>query len=192
MNLTELLKTRRTRRKFQQREIPDDAVKAILQAQQYASCGRNRQHLRYVVIRTPELRATIFPYTHWAALLPKELGSPREDEQPMMYILVLDTLGGKNARAEANASLAISNMTLVAWDHGIGSCILGNFDRAKVKELLEIPDGTTLMYLVAFGFPADKVCLEEIGIEQSTDYYLDTAGSLIVPKYKASDIVTYR
>lgn len=50
--LMELLKTRRTYRRFDQtKKIPDDAVNDIVRAQQYASCGNNRQPLRYIVVR---------------------------------------------------------------------------------------------------------------------------------------------
>ena len=192
MNLTELMKTRRTHRKFKQIPVSDDDLSIILQAQQYASCSRNAQNLRYVAIRDSSLIASIFPYTHWAALLPEEQGAPTEDEKPTLFLLVLDSVPGKNPRAELNAGLAISNMTIAAWELGIGSCILGNFSRAKVKEILNIPDNMALMYLIAFGYPIDESRISVTDITCSTDYYLESPNHLVIPKYKINDIVSYR
>ena len=55
--LMELLKTRRTYRRFRQREIPQETVEEILEAARLASSAANRQPLSYIVMREPEKTA---------------------------------------------------------------------------------------------------------------------------------------
>lgn len=96
--LMELLKTRRTYRRFDQtKKIPDDAVNDIVRAQQYASCGNNRQPLRYIVVRDEKLVDEIFGITRWAASLPPEQGQPKDGEHPVMFVVVLEDNKLKNA-----------------------------------------------------------------------------------------------
>ena len=64
--LMELLKTRRTYRRFRQREIPQETVEEILEAARLASSAANRQPLSYIVIREPEKTAQVFGFTRWA------------------------------------------------------------------------------------------------------------------------------
>ena len=148
--LMELLKTRRTYRRFDQtKKIPDDAVNDIVRAQQYASCGNNRQPLRYIVVRDEKLVDEIFGITRWAASLPPEQGQPKDGEHPVMFVVVLEDNKLKNAITGTDAGLAISNMTLAAWNHGIGSCIIANVKKDALKELLSIGEEYTVNCVVA-------------------------------------------
>ena len=109
MELMELLKTRRTYRRFEQRPIPDRDLEAILESARYASSAGNRQPLRYLVIRDPEKLGHVFEHTKWAAYLPPEQGTPKETERPVMFIAVLidESIAGASA-AGTDAGLAIS------------------------------------------------------------------------------------
>ena len=75
MDLMELLKTRRSFRRFDQsRPVPDSVIQKIARAQQYASCSGNSQSLRYMMVSDPALVEEIFALTRWAAKLPPEDG----------------------------------------------------------------------------------------------------------------------
>lgn len=49
MELLELLKTRRTYRRFEQKEISQEIIDEMLTAARYASSARNAQPISYVV-----------------------------------------------------------------------------------------------------------------------------------------------
>ena len=60
MDLMELLKTRRSFRRFDQsRPVPDSVIQKIARAQQYASCSGNSQSLRYIMVSDPALEMCI-------------------------------------------------------------------------------------------------------------------------------------
>ncbi|MGI5895141.1 MAG: nitroreductase family protein [Candidatus Merdivicinus sp.] len=189
MDLMQLLQTRRTYRRFEQRPIPQQTLDEILESTRLASSGGNRQPLRYIVIRDPQKVAEVFSFTKWAAYLPPEDGMPKEGERPVLFIAVLiDENIAKAPGAALDAGLAISNMTLTAWNHGVGSCIIGAFNRPKVSEYLGLSEQYYLQNLVAFGYPTHtSVCEEFSG---SVEYYLDSDRNYHVPKRSLTDTVS--
>lgn len=194
MDLMELLKTRRTYRRFDQsRPVPQDVVDDIIRSQQYASCGNNRQPLRYVVVQTPELVEKVYGQVKWAASLPPEQGTPREGEHPVLFVVVLEDLSLKNAGTGCDAGLAISNMTLAAWNKGVGSCIMGNIRRPAIMEILGLdPEKVDIHTVIAFGYPTHKSTIKEVEEGVSLSYYLDENRDYVVPRRRVEDVVTVR
>ena len=97
--LMELLRTRRTYRRFEQKEIPEEVLTDILTAARLASSAANRQPLSYIVIKEPEAVADVFAHTKWAGALPPEVGQPKEKERPVLFIAVIENLDIKIGRA---------------------------------------------------------------------------------------------
>ncbi len=191
MNLMELLKTRRTYRRFDQsRPVPDGAVADMKEALRLASSGGNKQPLRFVFARNPETVEAIFPHTRFAALLPRELGTPKAGEHPVMYAAVIYN-GDQYAKApDTDAGLALSNLTLAAWFHGIGSCIMANIDREDIAALLKIPAPWKIHTVVALGYPTHTAAVTEPKEDGSLNYYLDRDKNFLVPKLPASLLVS--
>ena len=76
-DLMNLLKERRTYRRFCQKPISEEILAEILTAARYASSAANKQPLSYVVVKTPQKVQEAFAETKWAAYLPKEQGQPK-------------------------------------------------------------------------------------------------------------------
>ncbi len=188
--LMELLKTRRTYRRFQQREIPQETVEEILEAARLASSAANRQPLSYIVIREPEKTAQVFGFTRWAGALPPELGQPKEGERPVLFIAVVENLD-INRDCDTDAGLAIGNMTLAAWNRGVGSCMIGACDKAALSELFGLGENQKLHTVVAFGYPSHESHIVDMESPEEFKYYLDENRDYVVPKRKLSDVVRY-
>ena len=73
----QFLRTRRTYRRFKQTPVPAAVVDDILEAARIASCGANRQTLKYLVVQSPEQVKTVNGLVHLAAYLPPEQGTPK-------------------------------------------------------------------------------------------------------------------
>ncbi|MDD3368044.1 MAG: nitroreductase family protein [Lachnospiraceae bacterium] len=189
MDILELLKGRRTYRRFEQKKISKEIREEILEAARIANCGANRQSLRYLVIEKPEVVHKICELVKWAAFLPTEQGTPKENEQPVMFIAVLQdtTVPGYS---DTDAGLAIGNMTLAAWAKGVGSCIMGAIDRPKLLELFDTSEQFALHTMVAFGYPTHKSTIVPVQ-DGDKKYYLDENRDYCVPKLAKEDIVTY-
>ena len=51
--------------------------------------------------------------------------------------------------------IAVENFCLQATDLGLGTCIMGWFDEAKIKTLLNVPANRRIALLVAVGYAPD-------------------------------------
>ena len=186
----QLLEERRSIRKFDEgRPVPDEVVEDILAAQRVASSAANLQPLRYAVVRDPKLVEQVFPLLKWAARLPPELGVPRPEERPVLYVAVLVDTQVKSPWAQIDAGLALSNITLAAQAHGVASCVLASVDRPALARLLALPAAYEINTVVALGYPAvsSRVVAPEDG-DGTLGYYLDENLDYCVPKRAIADV----
>ena len=70
----------RSYRKFQQKKIPEEILHGIIECVRLAPSGSNRQKLRFVVVESDEKLKELQPLVNYAAVLPKEVGTPKENE----------------------------------------------------------------------------------------------------------------
>lgn len=189
MKLMELLKTRRTYRRFFQKPVSDEIIDEILCAARYASSAANKQPLSYIVVKSPENVQEVFSYTKWAGYLAGEEGKPQKGEEPTLFIAVVENQE-ISGFCDTDAGLAISNMTLVAWNHGVGSCIIGACNKGKLSEMFELGENQKIHAVVAFGYPMHKSYIEDAEGDEIR-YYLDEEKNYVVPKRKQEDVVRY-
>ena len=187
MDMMEFLRSRRTYRRFAQRAVPHEILTEAVDAARMASCGANRQTVRYIVVESADAVAAVQPLVHWAAYLPPEQGTPKDDELPTAFIAVLqdDNLPGAS---DVDVGLALGSLTAAAWAHGVGSCIMGAIDRPALKELLALPEGVRLCYMVALGYPTHESHLVEMQ-DGSVKYYLDADRNYCVPKRGMDEVL---
>lgn len=187
MSVMDLLTTRRTYRRFEQKAVPQDVVNDIIEAVRLSSCGANRQAVRLVIVNKPEDVARVQPLVKWAAYLPPEQGTPKADELPTLYVAVVQdtTIPGDLA---TDTGIALANMTLAAWDKGVGSCIMGAIDRPRLTGLLGLAETEVLHTMVAFGYPTHTARVVPMTPETGIKYYLDENRNYCVPKRSTSEI----
>ena len=87
--------------------------------------------------------------------------------------------------------IALANLTLAAWDKGVGSCIMGAIDKPALTKLLHIEEPQKLMYMVAFGYPSHEAHIVPMTEETGVKYYLDENRDYCVPKRSKEEIARY-
>ena len=118
IDIADFLKNKRTYRKFKQLPIPGDALQGIMLAGQLYSSGANRQNIKYVIVNKAEDVFVVNGLVKWAGYLPPEVGTPKVDELPVMFIAILqDTSLGPVS--DTDAGIAICNLQTAAWYIGI-------------------------------------------------------------------------
>lgn len=188
-DIMDMLEGRRTYRRFDgEKEIGDEVVADMMRAAQLASSAMNRQPLRYIYVRDKATVDAIFEITSWGGSLPNGLGRPRAGEQPVMFVVMLSVKELQTRFTEFDSGLAVSNLTLAAWGHGVGSCILGSTKIDKLRSLLDIPEELDVSVVVAFGYPTHTSRVVE-GEGDDMKYSLDENMNYVVPKRKISDTV---
>lgn len=187
MELMDLIRTNRTYRRFKQTAVADEIIAEVLEAARNAASAANRQPLSYVVVKSQKKVEDVFALTKWAGYLPPEQGQPKAGEEPVLFIGVVENTD-INKNCDTDAGLAIANMRLAAWAHGVGSCIIGACDRQKISEIFGLTDNQALHTVIAFGYPSHTSRIEDMK-DGDVKYYLDDNRDYVVPKRRVCDVV---
>ena len=180
----------RTFRRFTQETIPKEILEDILETARVRSSAMNGQILRYLVACSPETVKKIQPCLGWAAKLPKEIGTPKAGEQPVAFILILKPEKA-HAYADIDIGIVLDTMALTAWSHAVGSCMLGNINRDKLSEAINIPSGYEVKMILALGYPDHKSTLVPVKEDGNLSYYVDENRDYYIPKLSAQEVISY-
>ena len=140
------ISARRSIRRYKPERVMDDDLKKILEAGRQAPSAGNRQPWHFIVVRDPETKRKVAEACSnqtWMALadvIVAGVGLPEVSEK--WY--AVDT------------AIALQNMILAATSLGYGTCWIGAFDEAKVKEILGVPENARVIALTPIGVPAEE------------------------------------
>jgi len=179
--------SRRTIRKYVRKDVPEEILLKCVDAARLSPSGANRQPLKYIIVNDQELLKEVFNTLSWAGYLINY--HPSEEEMPGAYVvLLLD----KNIQVDPghDAGIAAMSVSMVAYDEGLGSCILGAVNREKLREILNVPDDLDIVLVIAIGYPAEKPVVVKMR-EGDVKYWPDQNGVLHVPKRDLEDTVTW-
>lgn len=126
-------------------------------------------------------------WSKWAGYLPPEQGTPKADELPTFYAAVVQDTAIPGDLA-TDTGIALANMTLAAWDKGVGSCIMGAINKPALTALLGIEEPQKLAFMVAFGYPTHKAGIVPMTEQTGVKYYLDENRDYCVPKRSAEEL----
>jgi nitroreductase len=182
MDFSEILKTRRTVRLYQQKPVPLKELEECVDMARLAPSARNVQPLEYVVVTEEKLCKEMFPCIGMGGGL-----SDFSGKEPAAYVVVLISKELKGNWTSHDCGMAVENLLLAAWEKGIASCTLARIDREKIRALLRIPDTHDVELVVTMGYPAEKPVAEEM--EKDTQSYRDAKGILHVPKRPLKEIL---
>src|SRR5512139_694910 len=147
MPLIDDILTRRSIRRYETKDIPEEVLKQILEAGRQAPSAANRQPIRFVIVEDHDLLKVLCDtlITRFVKTAPVAAVGCAD---------VKSLLTGK--WAVVDATIAMQNMVIAAWTLGVGSCWIGACNEEKVKEMLKIPDKWKVVALITFGYPAEK------------------------------------
>lgn len=188
MSVYDLIRARRTIRRFKQIPVPEDLLEKMVDAARLAPSASNMQPLEYVVVQNKEVVERIFPCLKWAAYIAPE-GNPVPGQEPVAYIVTVVNTAVRTKAFEWDAGAAIEHMILTALEEGVGSCWLLSIDKAKIREILHIPASHELDSVLALGYPAEEPVSEDL--VDSVRYWKDDSGRLHVPKRKVGAIIHF-
>jgi nitroreductase len=153
-DILELIKSRRTIKKFLPKFVSWDNVTKIIEAARHApSCG-NVQNWRFIVLFEAETRQAMAELCHEQydlAQAPIIIIVCAEPEKAERYY----GLRGERLYTIQNCAAAVQNMLLEAHSLGIGTRWIGAFDEEGVKSLCKIPEEVRPQSIIALGYPKE-------------------------------------
>lgn len=181
--LSALLKADRSIRRFDSsKEISRSTLEKLVELTRYCASGRNIQPLKYRMVYTPDECEALYPTLKWAGYL-TDWDGPEKGERPVAYLVqCLDKSITQNLLCDDGIQLQA--LTLGARALGIGGCIIKSFNIPKISEVLNLDSHLVPHYVLALGFPVEKVVIEDMPESADADYkYYRTAdGVHHVPK----------
>lgn len=166
MNFLDLVKLRRSTRQYDDRPVERDKLDRCLEAARLAPSASNSQPWTFIVVDEPELKSKIAHETYSplvsfnkfvlkaGALVVVVMEKPK-------LITQVGELIKKKEWPLIDIGIAAEHFCLQAQEEGLGTCMLGWFNEAPIKDLLKIPSSKTIGLLIAVGYPSPKEEIRE-------------------------------
>lgn len=164
MEAIEMIKGRRSIRKYQDEVVDRALMKEIIEITRYAPSWTNSQTPRFTLVDNSEVieklaDTAVKGFTYNMDTLRKAKG-----------VAVLSFVEGKSGRMEKygiesnnpgkweafDAGIACQTFCLSAYAKDVGTCIFGVLDEDKIAELIHLPEGETVAALIVYGYAYEK------------------------------------
>ncbi len=146
MDTLELLKNRRSIRKYKNKPVEEEKLHKCLEAARWAPSASNKQPWEFMIVTKEETRLKLAEYHQYARFL---------KESPVVFIpLANPTIHEKYYLTDT--ALATIQFMIEAYSLELGTCWAGMLKtpwEPQIRELLDIPDHLVILALVAVGYP---------------------------------------
>lgn len=134
-------------RSFASTPVEQEKIDLILRAGQIAPTAVNSQPQKIYVAQSPEVIAKLNEVS------PCLYGAP----QCFVFCYNDDTVipRGQGNYGDIDVTIVLTHMMLEAEELGLGTCIVGYYDAAKLQEVLQLPANIHPVLLMPFGYAAD-------------------------------------
>lgn len=159
MEFSEVIKTRRSVRKYSPQPVEREKILLCLEASRLAPSACNAQPWYFIVIDEPGLKeefadeafSGIYRGTRFAGAAPVLVAVISDPQW-------LPRAGGAIRKTDfhlIDIGIAVEHFVLQATGLGLGTCWIGWFDEAKAKDVLRVSGDKKVEIVLALGYPAD-------------------------------------
>ncbi len=148
MDVFEAIQKRKSVRNYEQKPVSKETLQKILDAGRSAPSAGNLQPWHFVVVTDPEKRKA----------LSKGVYAKFLQQTPVVVVLCGDEKASPHWYV-VDVALAGENMVLAATAEGLGTCWIGSFDEADVKDQLNIPGNLRVVAMLSVGYAQEKESL---------------------------------
>ncbi len=145
MSIMDVIKKRRSVRKFQDKPIEDEKILKLIDAARWCPTASNMQAYRFIIIKDQSIKEKLVRMGTASFIRDAPLG-------------ILITYSNETSNVEyqdyvQSASAAIQNMLLAACEMNIGTCWICHLPpKEKLRELLNIPKNHDPIAYIVLGY----------------------------------------
>ncbi len=159
MDFLELVKKRKSTRKYSTKPIPPEKLEKCMEAARLAPSACNSQPWKFIVIRSNSLKSRVVRGCFNGVYA---INSFVKNSQVLVAVVrqksnYKSRLGGKFRKMDyslIDIGIACDHLTLQAQELGIGSCLIGWFNEKKLKKILDVSHKEKIDLLISLGYPA--------------------------------------
>lgn len=159
MDAIEMIKERRSVRKYKDEKVSRELIEEIVEISRWAPSWANTQVARYTIVDSEAIIERIYAdgvqgFTYNMKTLKNTKG-----------VMVLSFVKGKSGKLYDglesdgskwemfDAGIACQTFCLAAHSKGLGTCIFGVIDSEKVAEIVGLPEGESVGAIITYGYP---------------------------------------
>lgn len=147
--MLEVIKKRRSIRKYQKKEVEEEKLQEILKAAMCSPSAHGAKPWEFLVVKKSETKVKLSQVTPWAGFV---------KEAPVVLVIAAE---GSRFNWIEDCAIAAENIYLEATNQGLGTCFIQireGMDSAEayVKKLLHIPNEIRVLCLMPLGYPAEE------------------------------------
>ena len=150
MNVVEAIEKRRSVRVYQDKPVPEEKLRKVLEAARLAPSARNSQSYKFIVVKDQGVRKRLAKEATRHSFI---------GDAPLIIVAVsLDpdyVMAGGIPAHPVDIAIALDHMTLVAAEEELGTCWIGGFYQDQVKQILSIPEKYKVVALLPLGYSAE-------------------------------------
>jgi nitroreductase len=138
-------------RSYKPDPIPEAVLNRIIETGRLAPSAKNYQPWKFIIVKDPTVKQALVPACRGQAFIaeaPVVICGCAVDAQ------VWKGMGGYWSAEAVDLAIALEHMMLAATAEGLGTCWIGAFTEAEVKNVLAIPEGVKPIALTPLGVPA--------------------------------------
>jgi nitroreductase len=151
MEFYEVLRARRSIRKFKKAPVEQDKIDRMLEAVRLAPSAKNIQPWHFLVIRDEAVKRALgeaYP-REWFAQAPVLICACGEPAKAWVR------RDGKSY-LDVDVGIAFEHLVLAAASEGLATCWIGAFDAAKAKQALGLPAGVEPIAMTPLGYADEE------------------------------------
>lgn len=152
MDFQEVIRTRRSIRRYRKQDIPDTVLTRILEAVRVAPSGNNKQPWHFIVVRDCDKKEKIAQACYEQSFVSQAAAvivccgqkypNPYQPHADSCYLI--------------DVAIAVDHLILAARNEGVGSCWVGAFHPEPIRKLLHIPESMQIIMVVPLGYPEEE------------------------------------
>lgn len=159
METLECIKTRRSRRLFLDKEVPEELINKLIEAAIHAPSSQDCQPWHFVIVKNKELK--------------KKLSDLKDEDNkthiltaPLLIVVCVDTSKSPSRFIE-DGICATENILLAAHDLGLGAVYVSGSKASKpevaekIRKILNIPKNMDPVTILPLGYPDPKEILDK-------------------------------
>jgi nitroreductase len=151
LSILELLKKRRSIRKYKTKPVENDKVLEILEAARLGPSAANRQPCQFIVVTDEKVRES----------LKASYNQEWFTSAPVIIVGCVTPTDSWRRKDKAeywkvDAAIAIQNLILVATEEGLGTCWIAAFNEKATKKVLNIPKNIRVVAMTPLGYPDEE------------------------------------
>jgi nitroreductase len=145
----DLVKKRRSIRRYKSTPLSEKDLEVILEAARLAPSWGNRQCWQYIIVTDQSIKKKLAEagekWINEAPVIVVACANPKASgHKPNMDYFMLDI------------GISFEHLILAATNLGIGTCWIGAFDEKAVKEALGVPGEIRVVAYTPLGYPREK------------------------------------